>query len=231
MNAPWYVRLILLRPRRVLDNLERIRAAGALPEVPTPWQLCLGTLRMWHRILFRADTVGTSPGGTVRATWRARALQYRALRLPFLLAEGAVVPIDLTGLGSSPERLICHLLGAHHDQNQVVFDLELLAAHGRLDDLHRAVRAVVERDDARSRWLRDLVVFDGYHEQLAAAVEQAITSGPAMTAEEAADPDISFAAAMRWCARQPATPAETLRAWRDGRFAFSDKGLGDVDRA
>jgi hypothetical protein len=223
---PWYVKLILIRPRAVLANLERVRAAEVLAEVPTPWQLSLAVLRMWHRVLFRPETVGTS-SAPVRPTWRARALRHKALRLPALLAEGAVVPLDFTGLASSPARLITHLLGAHHDRNQAVFDLEILAAHGELEALHRAVAEVVASDGPRARWLRDLTVFEGYHEQLLAAVEQARAGRFAMTAAEARDPDISFAACMRWCARQPTTPAATLAAWRAGRFRL-DAGLPEA---
>jgi len=223
VKVPWYVRLILLQPEAVLGNLERLRAAGAAAELPNAWQLCLGVLRMWHRLLYRPDTVGTCSGGTVRRTWRARLLEKKPLRLPFLLAERAVAPLDFTGLASSPDRVIRHLLGAHHDANQFVYDLELLAHHGRLDELHAAVRDIVERDTPRSRWLRDLTVFEGYHEHLLAAVERALAEGPAMTADEARDPDISFGAYLRWCARQPATPAATLDAWRDGRFAFDSR--------
>jgi hypothetical protein len=216
MKTPWYAALILLRPRPVLANLERVRAAGG-PAL-TPWQLSLAVLRMWHRILLRPETVGTSRSGRPRPTWRARALHHRALRLPFLLAEGAVVPFDLTGLASSPERLIRHLLGAYHDERQFAFDLEILALHGRLADLERAAREVVAHDTRRSRWLRDLAVFEGYHESLLAAVERALAGHPILAGEEADDPDVSFAATLRWCARQPATPSATVRALLSGRF-------------
>jgi hypothetical protein len=214
--TPWIRSLILVRPRRVLGNLERVRAAGG--PAPNDWQLCLGVLRMWHRILFRADTVGTSRAGRPRASWRARALHNRALRLPFLLAEGAVIPLDLIGLASPPERLIRHLLGAYHDERQFAFDLEILAVHGRLADLERAARAVVDGTHPRARWLRDLAVFEGYHEALLAAVRRALTGQPLLDGAEADDPDVSFAAAMRWCARQPSTPSTTARALLAGRF-------------
>lgn len=216
MRAPWYVSLILLRPRPVLANLERVRAAGG--PAPNSWQLCLAVLRMWHRILLRPGTVGTSQGRRPRATWRARALRFRPLRLPFLLAEGAVIPLDLTGLASSPDRLIRHLLGAYHDERQFAFDLEILALHGRLPDLYRAASELVARDTARSRWLRDLTVFDGYHESLVAAVERAMAGEPILESHEVDDPDVSFAATMRWCARQPPTPSATVRALVAGRF-------------
>jgi hypothetical protein len=221
----WYERALLLRPRTVLANLERVRAAGGLDVEPTPWQLSLAVLRMWHRTLLRPETVGTS-AGPVRSTWRARALRHKALRLPALLVEGAVVPFDFTGLGSAPATLIRHLLGAHHDRHQSVFDLEILAAHGELPTLRRAVAELVAADTPRARWLRDLTVYEGYHEALLTLVEAACAGRFELTAAEAVDPDVSFRACMRWCAQQPATPAATLAAWRAGAFRI-DGGLAE----
>jgi hypothetical protein len=222
-DAPLLARAILLRPRPILANLERARAVGVAEAVPNPWQLALGVLRLWHRVLFRGDTVGTSPGGRVHDTWRARLLEHKALRLPALLAEGAVRPLDFTGLAATPEQMFRHLLGAHHDQRQFVYDLEILAAchPGALERLHAEVLGVLAAPDApRHRWLRDLTVFEGYHEALRDAVERALAGGPAavMTAAEAEDPDISFRAYLRWCAAQPPTPSATLAAIAEGRF-------------
>jgi hypothetical protein len=205
--------------RRVAAGLARARAAGVVDPAPNGWQLVLGVVRMWHRIAFRSETVGTCPGGAVRPTARARLFRYRAARLPALLALGAVVPLDLTGLASSRASLIRHLLGAHHFANQMVYDLEILAMHdGGLDALARELDEVLRGASRRARLLRDVAVFDGYHEQLHAALAAFRAAGPAYSPDEAADPDISFAAYLRWCARQPATPAATLRALAAGRF-------------
>ena len=35
------------------------------------------------------------------------------------------------------------------------------------------------------------------------------------------DPDLSLTAYLRWCARQPPTPEDTLAAWRRGNFSLS----------
>lgn len=220
MKTPWYIRAILVHPERIMANLVRVREAARLDPAPTEWQLCLGVLRLWHRVVFRSATVGTSSSGAVRATWRARVLAWRALRLPFLLGERAVTPLDFTGLASPPEQIMRHLIGAHHDHNQFVYDLELLRYYGRLEALRDELRVLLARDDDRARWLRDLTVFEGYHESLLAAVERAISEGPAMTDEEQVDPDISLGAYLRWCARQPATPRDTVDAWRSGGFRF-----------
>lgn len=223
MSHPWYIRILLGDPDRVLAHLELMRARGIVDVNANAWQLCLGVLRLWHRNLFHSETVGTSPGGTVRPTWRARLLVYRGVRLPFLLVERAVAPLDFTGLRNPPERVIAHLLGAHHDGNQLVYDLEILAGHGRLEQLRDAVAALLADDGPRARWLRDLTVFEGYHETLAAAVASAIAYGPQMTDAEARDPDLTLRGYLAWCASQPATPAATLAAWREGRFAFDSK--------
>jgi hypothetical protein len=225
---PWYARAILLRPRAVLARLEQAVAAGVSPVAPNSWQLSLGVLRMWHRLLRRTETVGTS-ASPVRSTWRARLLRPRGLRLPFLLAERAVAPLDLTGLASPTERLLRHLLAAHHEGPQLVYDLEILAAHpGGLAGLRERVGRLLAEDTRRHRWLRDLTVFEGYHEGLAAAVDRALAGEP-LPAELADDPDVSFAAAMRWCARQPPDPASTLAAWRAGRFSLPH-GIAEVER-
>jgi hypothetical protein len=221
-HFPWYLRLILVSPERVADGLERVRAAGVIDTVPNLWQLSLGVLRMWQRVLFRAETLGTCKNAPVRSTWRARVLENRTLRLPFLLAERAVAPLDFTGLGSSKDRIIRHLLGAHHDGDQFIYDLEMLECHeGGLAELSRAVDALVAHDTARSRWLRDLTVFEGYHESLKAAVDRAIEQGVEVPAAVAGDPDISFRAYLGWCAAQPPTPRATLAAWREGRFRLA----------
>ena len=90
--------------------------------------------------------------------------------------------------------------------------------YGKLEVLRDEIRGLLARDDDRARWLRDLTVFEGYHESLLAAVERAIADGPAMTEDERADPDVSLGAYLRWCARKPPTPRDTAVAWRSGGF-------------
>ena len=210
-GVPWLARLLLVQPARVVEGLERIARSGRIDPVPTPWQLALGVVRMWHRVLFRSETVGTSPGGRVRSTWRARLLQFRPLRFPFLVAERAIAPLDLTGLASSRERLIKHLLGAHHDAEQFIYDLEILSFHeDGLGMLARELDRLFAQEPRRLEWLRDLTVFEGYHESLRDTVRRALAEGVHPSPQAAADPDISFGAYLAWCARQPATPSETL---------------------
>lgn len=230
---PWHARLVLLRPRRVARALAAIERSGRHARVPNLWQVELGVLRAWHRLLFRPHTVGTAVAAPVRDDPWARRLENRAVRLPFLLREGSVAPWDLSGLLSPPERLVRHLLGTHHDGAQSAYDIELLSLHaGALEDLRARACAVVDGDgDPRARWLRNLCVYEGYHERLLAEVERFLAAGAALPADRAADPDVSFAAFLDWCAAQPATPRAAWRAWRAGELRFAPATPGGVEPA
>lgn len=210
-------------PRRVAGALSRVAASGLHPRTPNLWQIQLGVLRMQHRLLFRSETIGTCAAHPVRPTWRARLLQARPLRFPFLVRERAIAPLDSSGLASPPERVLRHLLGAHHDGWQLVYDLELLAAAhpGWLERVRDAARAVVDGSDPRAEWLRDLCVFEGYHEQLLDAVTRALDGELALDEASERDPDITFRAYLAWCAAQPATPGETLSRWLSGRYSIA----------
>ncbi len=222
-ELPVLLRALALSPDRIEETLARVAEAKLVPEVPNLWQIELGIVRMWHRVIFRPESIGTSSTDPVRPTWRARLLTYRPFRFPFLVAERAIAPLDFSGLASSRERIIRHLLGAHHDGAQFVYDLELLLAHeGALEELRDRAREVVTRDTPRSRWLRDLVVYEHYHERLLEAVERAIAEGVAMSERDARDPDISFRGYLAWCAAQPRTPADTWRALRSGEYSIAD---------
>jgi hypothetical protein len=218
----WHAWLVLLRPRRVLARLAAIERA-APPGVPIPslWQIELGVLRMWHRILFRPETIGTCTGHPVRASWRARLLRFRPIRFPFLVIERAITPWDLSGFLSRQAQFQRHLLGAHHDGTQCVYDLQILSVYpGALDTLERHLQQLVSVDSPRSRWLADLCVFERYHAELLNHVRTIQSGASELVAADADDPDISFWAYLRWCARQPESPAAWWRAWRRGRFQW-----------
>ena len=211
----------LLFPRRIAANLELAEAAGLTRPAPNLVQLTLGVLRMQWRLLTRPESVGTCEANPPRNTLRARLLAPRPLRFPFLVAERAVAPLDFSGLASPRERILRHLLGAHHDKNQFAYDLELLAIHpGALEELERRCAAVVDGSDPRAAWLRDLVVFTRYHEELLDAVRAALRDGVRFAPHEENDPDISLRAYLRWCAAQPATMREAIEAIREGRIDF-----------
>jgi hypothetical protein len=219
-ELPWFARALLVDPDGIGRALERLRESGQVRRVPNRWQITLGVLRMWHRMIFRSETVGTS-SAPPRRTWRARLVRPRPLRFPFLLAERAIAPLDFSGLLSSRERVIRHLLGAHHDAAQFTYDLEMLMLEkGALEELAKRTRAVVEGTDPRAEYLRDLVVFEGYHEALSAAVERALSGDVGLGPSEAKSPDISFFGYLDWCARQPETPGATVSALVAGAYTL-----------
>lgn len=225
---PWFARVLLVDPAKVERRLDEIAASGLVSRVPSSWQISLGVLRMWHRLLFRSEEIGTS-ANRPRPTWRARLLEYRPLRFPFLLAEKAVAPHDFSGLLSDRERILRHLVGAHHEGPQFVYDLEILSVDpGGFDELFRRAREVVEHDTPRTRWLRDLTVFEGYHESLLLATQRALQGKFDYPPERANDPDTRFVAYLDWCARQPPTYEATLQAWRAGRFTIADGVTSDT---
>ena len=231
--TPWYVRALLPGCARIEQSLERVRAAGTVRVPPTTSQIARGVLRMVHRLVFRSSTVGTCASHPVRATWRARLLSFRAVRVPFLLAERAIAPFDLSGLASPPDRIIRHLLAAHHDGVQFAYDLELLALWpGRLRELHQVVSDVVMHDSPRARWLRDLVVFDGYHEALLAAVESVLRGEPILSVEDERNPDLSLRAYLDWCALTTARSHPSReRCLRLVRGSTAGRGPRGTDRS
>lgn len=229
----WLSRLLLVQPDRIDAALDRIASTGRVPRTPNTWQITLGVLRMWHRMFFRSETVGKS-ADPVRAGVRARLLALRPLRFPFLLREKAVAPLDFSGLLSPRERVIRHLLGAHHEGNQFVYDLEMLSlfpssdeatpieVESALEEVRRRARDVVEGRDARHAFLRDLCVYERYHEHLVDAVEAFLAGDRRLSDAELRDPDISFFAYLAWCAAQPATPEETWALLRSGRYSVAN---------
>ncbi|MEM9074164.1 MAG: hypothetical protein AAGE52_37070 [Myxococcota bacterium] len=218
---------LLLFPRQIQRRLDEIRTSGlvAPDDVPNLWQIQLGVARMWHRVFFRPETIGQCADFAPRTTWRARLLEKRPLRFPFLLRARAVHPLDFSGLASSPERIVSHLLGAHHDGVQFHYDFELLSTHPeKLQEVRQRAKAVVDGSDPQAEWLRDLVVYEHYHENLLAAIEGFLAGELSVPATQKDDPDIVFVAYLRWCARQPSTPRETYQAWREGRYTV-DEGI------
>jgi hypothetical protein len=220
-QLPWYAKMVMLRPEKIEQNLEQIRASGLYKHVPNSWQLFLGIVRMVHRIVFRSDTVGTSKHFSVRSNWRAKLLHFRPFRFPFLLKERAVYPWDLSGLMCTPEQMMSHLMGAHHDGLQFVYDLQILACYpGSLDKLYHQVLALVHQDTPRHRWLRDLTVYENYHENLLETVKRACQGDFSVPDDVANNPDVTFDAYLKWCSEQPATPEATWSAIQQGSMSW-----------
>jgi hypothetical protein len=220
-------RLLLLRPERIQQHLDAIaRAPVAAPHlakiggIPNRWQIAQGVMRMLHRILFRFNSIGLSRDNPVRKGLRARILQFRPVRAPFLFAANALHPLDLSGLLSTPRDIADHLVGTHHDRHQFAYDLQILRALSpeTLAAVHARAREVVAGGSAKAAFYRDIVTFDGYHESLIDSMEAAMAGEERLSDAETEDPDVSFWAWLGWCKAQPETPTATFRAWRSGRW-------------
>lgn len=211
--------LLLFAPARIERRLRALEAAGVVERAPTLWQVWLGVLYMWSRVLWRPESIGLSDGAPVRDTPGARRYANRVRRFPGLLRARAVNPLDQVGLGSSTEHVIRHLLAAYHPGQNFLYDLQILAVEpGALEQLAVRARAVVQGAHPDAVWLRDLVVYEGYHERLLEAVEGWLARGRMGAGE--AHPDTTLPAFLAWCAAQPAGPAETWEALRAGRLAL-----------
>lgn len=219
--VPAYAWLLLWRPHQVAHRLQQLRAAGLLPAEITLWQVYLGTWYMWHRAAKRPETIGLA-STPVRPTLRARMLQFRPLRSPFLFAGRRVNPLDHTGLGASREHLIRHVLGAHHEHTAFDYDLQLLALDpGALEELHALATAICEGTHPQASFLRDLCVFEGYHESVRDTTAAWIARGGRDREDRVHDDaDATLPGFLRWCARQPSTPGATLRALAAGGLDF-----------
>lgn len=219
----WHARLLLAHPQRVHHKVTQLVRCGVIEQAPTLWQLELGVMRMWHRVVFRSNSIGTSTTHRVRRGWRARLLHNRIIRGPFLLFEGAIAPWDHTGLASTSKRIIKHLLAAHHDGAQFAYDLAILSADpNALKELHAQTVRILTAENRRTLWLKDLAVYEGYHEALLHAVECYLSGEPLLDPGAAHNPDIAFEAYIDWCLRQPMSPRDSWRALQSGVFGYKD---------
>lgn len=212
-----------LNRHRVSVRLEQLHAHGVIEHKPNLWQLFTGVLYMYHRALYRPETIGMSGSGVVRDTARAQRLNKRVLRGPFLFAGRHVNPLDHTGLCSSTDHVIRHIVGAYHPGYNVAYDLQIIAGEvGALSRLASRLRGIADGTSDDAEWFRDLVVYQGYHAGVLAEVEAWIAR------DNADDPDrvhnhadATLPAFLRWCSLQPETPAGALRALRAGQLDFS----------
>ena len=66
---------------------------------------------------------------------------------------------------------------------------------------------------SRARWLRDLTVFEGYHEALLVAVEAALGGKLELSDADARSPDVSLRAYLAWCAWRNDYKLGEIRKW------------------
>jgi len=221
-----FYRIFLVDPELVLWHLDELYARGRIDSKPNLWQMSMGIFYMFHRLMFRSETVGVDDA-PVRGTWRARLFRHRLARFPFLVWEKAIDPLDFTGLAGRPERKLPHLLGAYHPGENAIYDLECLSWNDEaLRKLRTLVAEVVEGKSRRAEFLRDLTVYEGYHERLLGLVDRALAGDYSPREGEEDHPDRTLRGFIRWCAAQPETPEETFSAFLRGQIRFGPAEAG-----
>jgi hypothetical protein len=212
-------RVVLRDPPRIRANLVALHQAGLIDAVPTLSQVGWGVAHMVHRIVFRPDTVGVAPDDAVREGWRARLLEHRVARAPWLLWEDVIHPLELTGLATTNAALRAHVMGAFHPGDQCLYDLAILSAWpGELELLQQELQALLEGRHPRGTWLADLCVYEGYHARVLGLVERALLGD--FGAEHEVDADTTLRGYVRFLCSQPATSGDAWAAWREGRLSM-----------
>jgi hypothetical protein len=219
MSPVWY--LLLWCPRRVEARLSALERDGVIDQAPSLWQVWMGVLYMWTRVVRRPETIGVSSDEPVRDTPGARWLSWRVPRLVAVLRARVVNPLDQVGLGSSDRHVVRHLLGAYHPGDNALYDLYLLQPRS-LEGLRERLRTLVAGLDPHGEHLRDLCVYEGYHERLLEMVERWLAEGPPRS--PSTHPDTTLPAFLAWCARQPDGPVATARAVAAGRMSWMPDG-------
>lgn len=217
MSPVWFV--LLWCPGRIERRLAALEAEGVLARAPSRWQVWMGVLYMWTRVVRRPETIGLATHEPVRATTGAKRLQNRLVRGVAVFRGRVVNPLDQIGLGSSDAHVTRHLLGAYHPGDNALYDLYLLhTTPGAIDALADAVQAVVDGTHPHAEHLRDLCVYEGYHERLLGMVRRWQAEGP--PADPSMHPDTTLPGFMGWCAAQPDGLGPVLRAWWAGELTF-----------
>ena len=215
-----FMRFVLRNPERVEWHLKKLYAHGRIDVQPNLWQVTMGVLYMLHRMIFRPATIGLDDS-PVRNTWRAKLLQYRPVRFPFLIWNKAIDPIDLTGLSGTMQRKHSHLVGAYHPGDNALYDLECMTCDPEaLQALRADVVNILENPSARAAFLKDLTVYEGYHERLLTLIDRALVGDFAPAVGKEDHPDTTLRGFLRWCATQPETPESTLHAFLRGELHF-----------
>lgn len=222
-----FIKFVLRNPERVAWHLEKLHAHGRIDVRPNLWQVTMGVMYMLHRMVFRPATIGLDDS-PVRKTWRARLWQYRPLRFPFLIWQKAIDPIDLTGLSGTMARKHSHLVGAYHPGDNALYDLECMTCDPEaLKALRADVADILQNQSARAQFLKDLTVYEGYHERLLHLIDRALVGDFAPAQGQEDHPDTTLRGFLRWCAAQPETPDSTLRAFLQGEMHFGPSLAND----
>lgn len=213
---PWFYYLLLHDPRQLQKNLHLLKERGHIQEIPSLWQVVLGISHMWHFTVANVDAIGTSQEAPVRDNPRARLLKNQFIRFFALMAEGSINPLDRTGLALSPKRKMRHVLGTFHATGEmaqtVIYDLQLLDCYpGALKTLGQRLEKLLKQPDARDEWIKDMAVYQGYHEDLVPVVKRCLKGDFSVNVPTQREgDDYTVTSFVERCLGFPPTPQATL---------------------
>ncbi len=217
--VPPIFHVLLHNPELLQQHLRMLHEQGFTTGVPNLWQVYQHWALSVARAFKRGKVPGMDPDAPVRDTPGAQLLQFPAIRFWGLLFEGAINPWDYTGLALTPQRKMKHVMGAYHFDHTFIYDLEVIALYpGALEQLRDQCLEVLNRDTARTRWLRDLTVYEGYHENLLRCVERCLAGDFSVPDDLKDDRSVKVSYFVEDALALPQTPEATLQAILSGKL-------------
>ena len=132
---------------------------GYTDRLPSPWQIKVGCLAMLPVTLSESERE--------RERSRSTLMGQVPIRVPLQILYNPRQILPDTGLTHRPEQLVRHVLSVYHEDAFLGYDLQLLQSHPRgLALLREEAAKVVEGKTLWAPYLRQLVGWPGYHEEL-----------------------------------------------------------------
>jgi len=146
--------LAFLRPARVRDRLERLRALGHLTSIPTTSQI----------LIAGRDQIVISASAETRMFYESQGIPWIFHNVRRFLSGPATV-LDPVGLFSPRDTIIHHVLQTFH--RHAVYDLVLLRAFpDGLDEMERQAAEMAAGTHPHQRALASLIEDGSYHARL-----------------------------------------------------------------
>lgn len=150
----------------IKDRLGFFQTHHFLENVPTSWQVRIGTLAMLPISLSESDRERERS----RQTWLGQV----PIRVPLQIAYCPAQFFADSGLSMKPKHIVQHLLSVYHEDAFLGYDLQLLHSHkGGLDLLQKEAQNIVDGNHRFASILQKLVGYPNYHKRLIELAEDA----------------------------------------------------------
>ena len=192
---------------------------GCLEELPTSWQVRIGTLAMLPVSLSESERERERS----RQTWLGQV----PIRVPLQVAYCPAQFFADSGLTMKPKNIVKHLLSVYHEDAFIGYDLQLLHSHsGGLELLQREAQRVVSGENRYAPMLRKLVGYPRYHEGLIELAQK----GQQFEYPETLDLDPRFVTLLgfsRFCLTLPTWPQLEFYGFDVQKIARRHNSKGD----